>query len=216
MKSLSNSPVASCRRLVPVILAGGSGTRLWPMSREQFPKQLIGVVGRDSLLQATVSRLKGFSGDFKVDGEPIIVCGEEHRFTTEEQTRESGVDARIIVEPARRDTAPALTLAALAAMKDGEDAIMVAMPADHSIADIPALHRAIAIAAEHAERGVIATLGIPPTRPDTGFGYIRLGESLEDGAHRIDRFVEKPAAELAAQYVAAGTYWWNSGIFIVR
>ncbi len=205
-----------CRRLVPVILAGGSGTRLWPMSREQFPKQLIGVVGRDSLLQATVSRLKGFAGNFKVDGEPIIVCGEEHRFTTEEQTREAGVDARIIVEPARRDTAPALTLAALAAVRDGEDAIMVAMPADHSIADISALHRAIAIAAEHAERGVIATLGIPPTRPDTGFGYIRLGAALDDGAHEIDRFVEKPAAELAAQYVAAGTYWWNSGIFVVR
>ena len=205
-----------CCQLLPVILAGGSGTRLWPVSREQFPKQLIGIVGRDSLLQATVLRLKGFSGEFKVDGKPIIVCGEEHRFTTEEQTRESGVDARIIVEPARRDTAPALTLAALAAVKDGEDAIMVAMPADHSIADIPALHRAITIAAEHAERGVIATLGIPPTRPDTGFGYIRLGTALDHGAHSIDRFVEKPAAELAAQYVAAGTYWWNSGIFIVR
>ncbi|MDR5737708.1 mannose-1-phosphate guanylyltransferase/mannose-6-phosphate isomerase [Caballeronia sp. LZ016] len=207
---------APCRRLVSVILAGGSGTRLWPMSREQFPKQLIGVVGRDSLLQATVSRMKGFTGDFNVSAEPIIVCGEEHRFTTEEQTRESGVSAKIIVEPARRDTAPALTLAALAACRDGQDAIMVAMPADHSIADIPALHRAIAIAAEHAERGAIATLGIPPTRPDTGFGYIRLGGALSDGAHQIDRFVEKPAAELAAQYVAAGTYWWNSGIFVVR
>ena len=91
-----------CRRLVSVILAGGSGTRLWPMSREQFPKQLIGVVGRDSLLQATVSRMKGFTGDFDVAGEPIIVCGEEHRFTTEEQTRESGVTAKIIVEPASR------------------------------------------------------------------------------------------------------------------
>lgn len=205
-----------CRRIVPVILAGGSGTRLWPMSREQFPKQLIGIVGRDSLLQATVSRMKGFKGGFDVSAEPIIVCGEEHRFTTEEQTRESGVTAQIIVEPARRDTAPALTLAALAACKDGRDAIMVAMPADHSIADIPALHRAIEIAAGYAERGMIATLGIPPTRPDTGFGYIRLGDALEDGAHQIQRFVEKPAAEVAAQYVAAGTYWWNSGIFVVR
>lgn len=216
MTGTTSMETAACRRLVPVILAGGSGTRLWPMSREQFPKQLIGIVGRDSLLQATVGRLKGFSGDFEVAAAPIIVCGEEHRFTTEEQTREAGVDARIIVEPARRDTAPALTLAALAAIKDGEDAIMVAMPADHSIADLPALHRAIAIAAEHAARGVIATLGIPPTRPDTGFGYIRLGEALEDGAHKIERFVEKPAAELATQYVAAGTYWWNSGIFVVR
>jgi mannose-1-phosphate guanylyltransferase / mannose-6-phosphate isomerase len=213
----SAAPTAgACRRIVPVILAGGSGTRLWPMSREQFPKQLIGVVGPDSLLQATVGRMKNFSGDFAVAADPIIVCGEEHRFTTEEQTRESGVTAQIIVEPARRDTAPALTLAALAAVKDGHDAIMVAMPADHSISDIPALHSAIAVAAEYAERGAIATLGIPPTRPDTGFGYIRIGGSLENGAHKIDRFVEKPAAELAAQYVAAGTYWWNSGIFVVR
>jgi mannose-1-phosphate guanylyltransferase / mannose-6-phosphate isomerase len=216
LTATTENVAAECRRIVPVILAGGSGTRLWPMSREQFPKQLIGIVGRDSLLQATVGRMKGFTGDFKVAAEPIIVCGEEHRFTTEEQTRESGVNARIIVEPARRDTAPALTLAALAACKDGQDAIMVAMPADHSIADIPALHRAIEIAAEYAERGAIATLGIPPTRPDTGFGYIRLGGALNDGAHSIDRFVEKPAAELAAQYVAAGTYWWNSGIFVVR
>ena len=208
--------IRSCRRIVPVILAGGSGTRLWPMSREQFPKQLIGVVGRDSLLQATVIRMDGFAGDFDVDAQPIIVCGEEHRFTTEEQVRLCGVDAKIIVEPARRDTAPALTLAALAAIDRGEDAILVAMPSDHSISDIPALHGAIAIAADHAERGMIVTLGIPPTRPDTGFGYIRLGEALDNGAHLIDRFVEKPAAELAAQYVAAQSYWWNSGIFVVR
>ncbi len=206
----------SCRRIVPVILAGGSGTRLWPMSREQFPKQLIGVVGRDSLLQATVLRMDGFSGDFDVDMHPIIVCGEEHRFTTEEQVRLCGVDARIIVEPARRDTAPALTLAALAAIERNEDAILVAMPSDHSIADLGALHEAISIAADYADSGMIVTLGVPPTRPDTGFGYIRLGEALEKGAHLIDRFVEKPAAELAAQYLAAQTYWWNSGIFVVR
>ncbi|SAK81249.1 mannose-1-phosphate guanylyltransferase [Caballeronia pedi] len=208
--------VQPCRRIVPVILAGGSGTRLWPMSREQFPKQLIGVIGRDSLLQATVTRMEGFAGNFDVDAQPIIVCGEEHRFTTEEQVRLCGVDARIIVEPARRDTAPALTLAALAAIADDEDAILVAMPSDHCISNLAALHGAISIAAEYAERGMIVTLGVPPTRPDTGFGYIRIGEPLDDGAHLIDRFVEKPAAELAAQYVAAQSYWWNSGIFIVR
>ncbi|MGF6932579.1 mannose-1-phosphate guanylyltransferase/mannose-6-phosphate isomerase [Paraburkholderia sp. UCT70] len=206
----------SCRRIVPVILAGGSGTRLWPMSREQFPKQLIDVVGRDSLLQATVTRMEGFVGGFDVDTQPIIVCGEEHRFQTEEQVRACGVSAKIIVEPARRDTAPALTLAALAAVNQDDDAIMVVMPSDHSISDIPALHRAIAIAAEYAERSMIVTLGVAPTRPDTGFGYIRIGDALENGAHLIDRFVEKPTTELAAQYVAAGTYWWNSGIFIVR
>jgi mannose-1-phosphate guanylyltransferase/mannose-6-phosphate isomerase len=207
---------SNCRRLVQVILAGGSGTRLWPVSREQFPKQLIGVIGTESLLQSTVLRMKDFPQEWDVVAEPVIVCGEEHRFATDEQVRASGVNARIVVEPTRRDTAPALTLAALSACADGEDAILVAMPADHAIADIPALHAAIAIAARHAQAGDIATLGIPPTRPDTGFGYIRLGDALEDGAHRIDRFVEKPAAELAAQYVAAGNYWWNSGIFVVR
>ncbi|GJH13522.1 mannose-1-phosphate guanylyltransferase/mannose-6-phosphate isomerase [Caballeronia novacaledonica] len=160
--------------------------------------------------------MEGFAGDFEVDNRPIIVCGEEHRFATEEQARLCGVAAKIIVEPARRDTAPALTLAALAAMDHDDDAIIVAMPSDHSIADIPALHRAIALAADYADRGMIVTLGVPPTRPDTGFGYIRIGEALDGGAHLIDRFVEKPAAELAAQYVAANTYWWNSGIFIVR
>jgi mannose-1-phosphate guanylyltransferase/mannose-6-phosphate isomerase len=205
-----------CRRLVQVILAGGSGTRLWPVSREQFPKQLIGFIGTESLLQATVSRMKGFPAAWDVTSEPVIVCGEDHRFATSEQIRESGVTARIVVEPARRDTAPALTLAALTACADGQDAILVAMPADHAITDLSALHSSIEIAARHAQAGEIATLGVPPTRPDTGFGYIRLGEPLNDGAHRIDRFVEKPAAELAAQYVATSNYWWNSGIFIVR
>jgi len=202
--------------VAPVVLAGGSGSRLWPMSREQYPKQLIGVLGADSLLQATVQRMTGFSieeGDVLA---PIVVCGDEHRFVTAEQLRASGLDARVIVEPARRDTAPALTLAVAAASADGKDAIVVAMPADHAIADTAAFHRAIALAVEHARRGAIATLGVPPTRPDSGFGYIKIGEALGDGAHRIERFVEKPAAELAAQYVESGSYWWNSGIFVVR
>ncbi|WP_158900922.1 mannose-1-phosphate guanylyltransferase/mannose-6-phosphate isomerase [Burkholderia sp. L27(2015)] len=209
-----------CRRVVPVVLAGGSGTRLWPMSREHFPKQLIGVVGPDSLLQATVHRMEGFPSPWEVSCAPIIVCGDEHRFITVEQLRASGVEARIVVEPARRDTAPALTLAAALACADGEDAILVVMPADHAIGDIKALQNAISIAAGYAEMGAIATLGVPPTRADTGFGYIRLGDKLhddvDDGAHQIAGFVEKPAAELAEQYVASQMYWWNSGIFILR
>jgi mannose-1-phosphate guanylyltransferase/mannose-6-phosphate isomerase len=213
---LTALPLTACRRLVQVILAGGSGTRLWPVSRENYPKQLIGVTGPESLLQSTVARMKDFPAAWDVVAEPVIVCGEEHRFVTSEQVREAGVTPRIVVEPARRDTAPALTLAALAACTDGQDAILVAMPADHAIVDLASLHAAVDIAARHAQAGEIATLGIPPTRPDTGFGYIRIGESLDHGAHRIDSFVEKPAAELAEQYVAAGTYWWNSGIFVVR
>jgi mannose-1-phosphate guanylyltransferase / mannose-6-phosphate isomerase len=204
-----------CTRIVPVILAGGSGTRLWPVSRENYPKQLIDVVGSDSLLQATARRMNGFPAGWNVDVSPIIVCGEEHRFVIAEQLHENGVDARLIVEPARRDTAPALTLAASLAAAGG-DAILVVMPADHSIADVCALQAALERAARYAEQGAIATLGVPPTRPDTGFGYIRIGAELAGGGHVIDGFVEKPAEELAAQYVAAGTYWWNSGIFIVR
>ncbi|WP_345816547.1 mannose-1-phosphate guanylyltransferase/mannose-6-phosphate isomerase [Paraburkholderia sp. PREW-6R] len=203
-------------RLVQVILAGGSGTRLWPVSREQFPKQLIDVVGDQSLLQATVARMAGFDGGWNVAPEPVIVCGAEHYFTTYEQACQSGVSARIVVEPTRRDTAPALTLAALNATAQGQDAILVTMPADHAIADLPALHHAIDTAARYAQAGDIVTLGVPPTRADTGFGYIRLGDPLQDGVHRIDRFVEKPAAELAAQYVESGNYWWNSGMFVVR
>ncbi|TXC82785.1 mannose-1-phosphate guanylyltransferase/mannose-6-phosphate isomerase [Paraburkholderia azotifigens] len=204
------------QRLVQVILAGGSGTRLWPVSREQYPKQLIDVVGDQSLLQATMKRMDGFTKTWDVAAEPVIVCGVEHFFVTSEQAHDCGVKARVVVEPARRDTAPALTLAALAACSDGDDPILVAMPADHAIADLPALHQAIELAAVHAQAGEIATLGVPPTRADTGFGYIRLGAQLSDGAHRIDRFVEKPAAELAAQYVASGGYWWNSGMFVMR
>lgn len=203
-------------RLVQVILAGGSGTRLWPVSREQYPKQLIDVVGDQTLLQATVTRMKNFPVTWEVSPDPVIVCGADHYFATYEQACQSGVSARIVVEPSRRDTAPALTLAALTARAQEPDAILVAMPADHAIADLGALHNAIDIAARYAQNGDIVTLGVPPTRPDTGFGYIRFGAELQDGAHRIERFVEKPAAELAQQYVDAGNYWWNSGMFVVR
>ncbi|MDE1183035.1 mannose-1-phosphate guanylyltransferase/mannose-6-phosphate isomerase [Paraburkholderia sp.] len=203
-------------RIVPVILAGGSGTRLWPMSRENFPKQLIGVLGADSLLQATVRRMEDFPSDWEVAASPIVVCGEEHRFMVADQLRASGVNARLIVEPARRDTAPALTLAAAMACADGDDPILLVMPADHAILDRAALHAAMTLAASHAERGAIVTLGVPPRSAETGFGYIRVGRVLDDGAREIDGFVEKPAAELAARYVEAGSYWWNSGIFVMR
>jgi mannose-1-phosphate guanylyltransferase/mannose-6-phosphate isomerase len=202
--------------LVQVILAGGSGTRLWPVSREQFPKQLIDLIGNQTLLQATVGRMAGFGSTWNVAADPLIICGAEHYFATYEQAREVGVNARMVVEPARRDTAPALTLAALAACEDGQDAILLVMPADHAIANLDALHHAMDIAARYAHAGSIATLGIPPDRADTGFGYIRLGGELQDGARRIERFVEKPAAELAAQYIESGNYWWNSGMVVVR
>lgn len=209
------SSVASVR-LVPVVLAGGAGSRLWPMSRERYPKQFIDVLGSESLLQATVQRMKGFNAHGRLMGTPIVVCGDEHRFVTSEQLREQGVEARIVVEPARRDTAPALTLAATTACADGDDAIVLVMPADHAIVDVAAFQAAIALAAQYAEGGAIVALGVPPTRADTGFGYIKLGDEISGEAHRIERFVEKPVAEIAAQYVASGQYWWNSGIFVLR
>ncbi|PRX26067.1 mannose-1-phosphate guanylyltransferase/mannose-6-phosphate isomerase [Paraburkholderia sp. BL18I3N2] len=203
-------------RLVPVVLAGGAGSRLWPVSREQYPKQLIDVLGSESLLQATVQRVKGFNVQGRLVATPIVVCGNEHRFVTSEQLREQGLEARIVVEPARRDTAPALTLAATMACTDGDDAIMLVMPADHAIVDVAAFQAAIAVAAQHADRGAIVALGVPPTRADTGFGYIKLGDEISGSAHLIEHFVEKPAAEVAALYAASGQHWWNSGIFVLR
>lgn len=203
-------------KLCPVVLAGGSGTRLWPLSRKHYPKQLIDVIGRDSLLQSTVRRVAVLRGKGRAEAPAIIVCGEPHRFMTAQQLEAAGVDARIVVEPTGRNTAPALTLAALLATAQGEDSIMVVMPADHVIADAEAFGHAVTRAAQFAEQGAIVTLGVPPTRADTGYGYIRIGSPLDGVAHAIDSFVEKPAAEIAQAYAASGEYWWNSGIFVVR
>ncbi|CAN0627650.1 mannose-1-phosphate guanylyltransferase [Burkholderia multivorans] len=205
--------------VVPVVLAGGAGTRLWPLSREQYPKQLTSLVGPETLLESTLRRLEGLAARFDLAA-PQVVCGDAHRFVTARQLAESGIHAGIIVEPARRDTAPALTLAAARMQADHGDALLVAMPADHAIHDARAFEQAVETAIRYAERGCVATLGVMPVRPDTGFGYLHLGEPVEiggaSGGVRLDAFVEKPAAELAAQYVESGTYLWNSGIYVVR
>jgi mannose-1-phosphate guanylyltransferase/mannose-6-phosphate isomerase len=207
-------------KVCPVVLAGGSGSRLWPLSREQYPKQMINLVGEQSLLTNTAGRLDALADRVALSGELVIVCNEEHRFTTAEQIRVAGKQARLILEPVARDTAPALTIAALSVIASQGDGVMVVMPADHALADIDAFHAAVAEGVQHASDGHIVTMGIVPTRPEVGYGYIHVGEPVssaeQNGARRLNGFVEKPYFELAQQYVASQRYWWNSGIFIVR
>ena len=213
------TPAATETRLSiqPVILAGGAGTRLWPMSREHFPKQLIGLIGDQSLLQSTAQRLDGLTYGAARINDPIIVCGEDHRFTTADQLHASRRRADLVLEPVARNTAPALTVAAMHAMAGGEDAILVVMPADHVVTDIESFHKAIGAGAKCAQDGAIVTMCIVPTHAETGYGYIKVGQQmLSSGAWQLEKFVEKPHLELARQYVSSGEYWWNAGIFIVR
>lgn len=202
-----------------VILSGGSGTRLWPLSREQYPKQLLPLTADDlSLLQATAHRLDGVGGEGEISSHPLVVCNEEYRFITAEQLRQAGCAAsRLILEPVGRNTAPALTLAALAVLAEGRDPVLLVMPADHVIVDIPAFQSAITRAARQAEQGAVVTFGIVPDRPETGYGYIKAGRPLDDhGVQKLERFVEKPDLTTAEAYVASGEYLWNSGIFMMK
>ena len=205
--------------LQPVILCGGAGSRLWPLSREQYPKQLLAFDGKDSLMQATARRIdQGFAmADGKVLA-PLVVSNEHYRFITAEQLRQAGVAAvALILEPAGRNTAPALTLAALTAINDGNDPILLVMPADHVITDIASFHAAVATGMAPAAAGTLVTFGVMPTRAETAYGYIRIGDRLGDAdAHLIARFVEKPDQAHAEKYLADGGYLWNSGIFMMR
>lgn len=202
--------------LMPVILCGGSGTRLWPLSREQYPKQLLPLLNTDdSLLQTTVRRMEGLKG---VQLETtMVVCNEEHRFVIAEQLRVMNKTATILLEPAGRNTAPALTLAALAANQGGDDPILLVMPADHVIMDTISFHSVVHKSIKLAAEGAIITFGITPDSPETGYGYIQSGKkSSEDGFFHIERFVEKPDFETAQSYLDDGSYLWNSGLFMMR
>ncbi|MCW5575783.1 MAG: mannose-1-phosphate guanylyltransferase/mannose-6-phosphate isomerase [Burkholderiales bacterium] len=206
--------------LQPVILCGGSGARLWPLSREQFPKQLLALAEGDTMLQTTARRLRQshvFPDRRILD--PLVIANDDHRFAVADQLRQAGVSpAAIVLEPAGRNTAPALTLASLVAQDSGDDPVLVVMPADHVIADAEAFRRAIAAGASYADEGKIVALGIVPRHAETGYGYIQAGASLpgQGGGRKIVSFVEKPDAAAAARYVASGKYFWNSGIFVMR
>ena len=199
--------------IVPVILSGGSGTRLWPLSRELFPKQLLPLVGDRTMLQETVGRLEGLD-DL---APPLVICNDEHRFLVAEQLREIDVDPlAIILEPVGRNTAPAVAVAAAKAaelLDTDTDPVLLVLPADHVIRDIDGFHAAVAKACALAGEGRLVTFGVLPTAPETGYGYIRADE-LTDGHAPVREFVEKPDSETARGYLEAGDYYWNSGMFM--
>ncbi len=203
------------RMIIPVILAGGSGTRLWPMSRELYPKQLIDIYNEKTMLQNTVLRLEGID---KLS-QPIVVCNEAHRFMTAEQLRQIDVDPMaLILEPVGRNTAPAIALAALKAMESHDDPTLLVLPADHVIEKKNDFHNAIQSGYEVAESGRLITFGIIPTGPETGYGYIKKGLEINDSTStsKIERFVEKPDIETAKNYVESGSFCWNSGMFMFK
>jgi mannose-1-phosphate guanylyltransferase/mannose-6-phosphate isomerase len=198
--------------IVPVILSGGSGTRLWPVSRESFPKQLWPLVSERTLLQETAQRAAG--RDF---APPVVVCNQEHRFLIAEQLRAVGIrDARIVLEPVGRNSAPAIAAAAVLVAEDDPDAVLLMLAADHVIGDTAALHRSFAAAAAAARAGHIVTFGMRPTAPETGYGYIELGAALDDApsAFAVRRFIEKPDAPTAARLATDRQHLWNSGMFV--
>ena len=208
--SLSMKPL-----LQAVILSGGSGTRLWPLSREKHPKQLLQLAATTTMLQSTALRLNA-RADYALVEEPIVVCNEEYRFITAEQLRAVGRGTqRIVLEPVGRNTAPALTLAALLAIAEGGDPLLLVMPADHVILDAEEFTRVIAQAVPLASKGAMVTFGIVADLPETGYGYIRVGE-MYGSAHLIAGFFEKPDAATAQQYVDSGDYLWNSGLFMMH
>ena len=198
--------------ILPVILSGGAGTRLWPLSRELYPKQLLPLVGDKTMIQETVTRLQGVQGL----AAPMVVCNEGHRFLVAEQLRQIGVKPQaILLEPAGRNTAPAVAVAAITAISDSDDAVLLVLPADHVIKDIPAFHQALRIAAAAADAGKLVTFGVVPDRPETGYGYIKKVEG-RGSVFLVEKFVEKPGPETAEEYFRSGQYLWNSGMFMFR
>ncbi|MBU0731216.1 MAG: NTP transferase domain-containing protein, partial [Proteobacteria bacterium] len=204
--------------IVPVILAGGTGTRLWPLSRSLYPKQLLALVSDNTMLQDTIQRVQGDS----LIAEPIVICNSDQRFMVAEQLEDIKVNARIILEPVGRNTAPAVAVAALEAMSDGEDPVLLVLPADHVVLDSETFRATFKQGEKYAADGALITFGITPTAPETGFGYIKKDLSLKtasdpgDAIYPVASFVEKPDLKTAKGYVAGGEYLWNSGMFMFK
>ena len=198
----------------PVLLAGGTGTRLWPVSRELYPKQLVKFIGDDSLVQSTIKRLEPLLDRQQV----LVVCGQQHYHEIARQMVEIGLspEGRILFEPAGRNTGPAILLAVCHVMTQGRDPVLCVFPADHVIADRRRFHEKLAAAIRLAEAGSIVTFGIQPGYPETGYGYLEGGDELAEGAFRIRRFVEKPDRDTAQRYLDAGNFYWNSGMFAFK
>ena len=206
-------------RIQPVILSGGSGTRLWPLSRRDYPKQYLPLTSDNTMLQETILRLDGLSNLL----DPIIVCNADHRFLVAEQCQQIGIkNPTILLEPVGRNTAPAIAAAALQSLKikhstlNIQDPTLLILSADHVIQDVDAFHQAINIASQQAQEGKLATFGIVPTNANTGYGYIKYSKENIDGAYKVEKFVEKPNLETAESYLKQGNYLWNSGMFMFR
>lgn len=199
--------------MVPVILSGGSGSRMWPLSRKGYPKQFLSLVSDYSLLQDTVLRLPNGADEC-----PVFICSENHRFIVKDQLKEIGCEARtVLLEPVGRNTAPAAALAALELQSMGlSDELMLILPADHVIRDKEAFHRALDIAETTAKQGKLVLFGIQPTGPETGYGYVKAGEPHSDTVFHVDGFVEKPDTHTAISYLKSGDYYWNSGMFLFK
>ncbi len=198
--------------LTPVILSGGVGSRLWPISREFHPKQFLPLAGELSMLQATLQRTGGLE-----EAAPLVVCNEEHRFMVAEQLRQVKLQAgALILEPEGRNTAPAVALAALHAVAQDEEAVLLVLPADHLIQDVEAFVSAVGKALPHAQQGLLMTFGVTATSPETSYGYIKRGEPVTDDIYRVNQFVEKPDEDTARAYLDQGSYYWNSGMFLLR
>jgi mannose-1-phosphate guanylyltransferase/mannose-6-phosphate isomerase len=200
-------------QIIPVILSGGSGTRLWPLSRKQYPKQYLPLAGDNTMLQETILRLGGLDNL----ADPIIICNADHRFLVAEQCQQIDIkNPTILLEPVGRNTAPAIAAAALQSLKDSDSSMLLVLSADHVIQDVDAFHQAINIANNQAQAGKLATFGIVPTDANTGYGYIKASADSNEGAHKVEEFVEKPNLETAEKYLEQGNYLWNSGMFMFK